>query len=216
MAKTRLVEHLVRAGECVASIAASARTSLEALWTLPENAELRQTRDDPYVLAPGDRVQVPVAEGQRHTLATGMRHVFRRIATHTDFEVTARLARRPRADIGFVLVLDGDEGHAIEGTTDGASVVRARIPASARRGVLRFADGRGTMSFGLGELDPLATMAGIQGRLRDLGYYAHAVDGIWGPRTARALRNFQRAHALPVTGRADDATVAGLRGSYGR
>jgi len=83
-------------------------------------------------------------------------------------------------------------------------------------GVLRFADGRGTMSFGLGELDPLATMAGIQGRLRDLGYYAHAVDGIWGPRTARALRNFQRAHALPVTGRADDATVAGLRGSYGR
>ncbi len=211
-----MVEHLVRVGECAASIAASARTTIEALWNLPENAELRQTRGDPYVLAPGDRVQVPVAQGQRHTLPTGMRHVFRRIATHTDFEVTARLAGRPRADIGFVLVLDDDEGQAIEGTTDGAGVVRARIPATARRGVLRFADGRGTLSFGLGELDPLATMAGIQGRLRDLGEYGHAVDGVWGPHTARALRNFQRAHGLPITGHADDATVARLRGSYGR
>ncbi len=82
--------------------------------------------------------------------------------------------------------------------------------------MLRFSDGRGTLSSGQGELDPLATMAGIQGRLRDLGEYGHAVDGVWGPRTVRALRNFQRAHALPVTGRADDATVARLRESYGR
>lgn len=216
MAKTRVIEHVVRAGECVASIAASARTSLEALWTLPDNAELRQTRDDPYVLAPGDRVQVPVAEGQKHVLATGMRHVFRRIATHTDFQLTVTLAGRPRADLGFVLVLDGDEAHTIEGTTDDAGVVRARIPATARTGVLRFADGRGALSFGLGELDPLDTMAGVQGRLRDLGYYGHAVDGDWGPHTARALRNFQRTHALPITGRADDDTIASLRARYGR
>jgi len=37
-----------------------------------------------------------------------------------------------------------------------------------------------------------------------------AIDGIWGPNTAKALRAFQKQHDLPATGRATHATLAKL------
>ena len=36
------------------------------------------------------------------------------------------------------------------------------------------------------------------------------VDGIWGPKTERALRLYQRAHGLPATGRMNASTRAML------
>jgi peptidoglycan hydrolase-like protein with peptidoglycan-binding domain len=50
----------------------------------------------------------------------------------------------------------------------------------------------------------------IQVKLAEQGYYAGAIDGIIGPQTRDALRNFQRAHRLPVSGHLDEATVAKL------
>lgn len=216
MPKISLREYVVRPGDCIASIAATARTTVAALWDLAENAELRELRKDPYVLAEGDRVMVPHADGSTHTLQTNLRHVFRRQATHTDFRVKARHNGKPRANLGFRLVLDGDEATAIEGTSDDEGVVRARIPASAQRGVIEFADGRGALVFQLGALDPIDTLAGVQGRLRNLGHYLQSVDGELGPFTARALRNFQRVSGIAVTGLPDDPTIAALRVAYGR
>ncbi|RMG53820.1 MAG: BON domain-containing protein [Acidobacteria bacterium] len=50
----------------------------------------------------------------------------------------------------------------------------------------------------------------IQRKLAQQGYYGGAIDGIIGPQTREALRNFQRAHRLPVTGHIDEATIAEL------
>jgi len=38
----------------------------------------------------------------------------------------------------------------------------------------------------------------------------YGVDGFMGPETSSAIRNFQKAHELPETGQADEATVAAL------
>lgn len=38
----------------------------------------------------------------------------------------------------------------------------------------------------------------VQNRLRQLGYYDRAADGVWGPATQEALEHFQRARRLPV------------------
>lgn len=51
----------------------------------------------------------------------------------------------------------------------------------------------------------------VQELLRANGYQISA-DGIWGPRSAEALRTFQRAQGLRVTGQPDEATMAALRG----
>jgi len=49
----------------------------------------------------------------------------------------------------------------------------------------------------------------IQQALNDNGYNV-AVDGIWGPNTESALRQFQASRNLPQTGSADSQTLAAL------
>ena len=51
----------------------------------------------------------------------------------------------------------------------------------------------------------------VQQRLHDLGFYVRDnIDGHWGPNTAAALRNFQRARGLDPTGQLDSRTMAAL------
>ena len=53
-------------------------------------------------------------------------------------------------------------------------------------------------------------LSAVRVALRKLGYDAGPVNAAMGPRTAEALRSFQRRHGLPVTGRADESTVTAL------
>ena len=51
----------------------------------------------------------------------------------------------------------------------------------------------------------------VQRALAQLGYYHGPVDGVVGPQTERAIRWFQSADSLPVTGEIDSATLRALR-----
>jgi hypothetical protein len=51
----------------------------------------------------------------------------------------------------------------------------------------------------------------VQRALAQLGYYHGPVDGVVGPQTERAIRWFQSADSLPVTGAIDSATLRALR-----
>jgi hypothetical protein len=55
------------------------------------------------------------------------------------------------------------------------------------------------------------TVTAVQQELARLGYYRGPVDGIMGPQTRQAIRSFQSAKRLPVTGLVDGATLKGLR-----
>jgi hypothetical protein len=50
----------------------------------------------------------------------------------------------------------------------------------------------------------------VRAALTERGYHAGPLDGVMNPRTAEALRTFQRRHGLHVSGRPDPATVAAL------
>ena len=54
------------------------------------------------------------------------------------------------------------------------------------------------------------TVRSVQQALNDRGFQAGAVDGQWGPSTEDALRRFQAAAGLPVTGSADSQTLNAL------
>ena len=50
----------------------------------------------------------------------------------------------------------------------------------------------------------------LQAALQGNGAKNLAVDGIWGPNTTQALRDYQTQHGLPTTGRFDHATAEKL------
>ena len=54
------------------------------------------------------------------------------------------------------------------------------------------------------------SMADAQARLKRLGWYSGAVDGLYGPRTAKALKDYQDNVGLPRTGVVDSATANAL------
>ena len=55
-------------------------------------------------------------------------------------------------------------------------------------------------------LEPIASLRGVQQRLKDLGYYTKAVDGVAGEKseTTNAIKTFQYLNNFPVTGNAAD------------
>jgi Putative peptidoglycan binding domain len=55
------------------------------------------------------------------------------------------------------------------------------------------------------------TVIAVQNELTQLGYYHGPVDGLIGPQTEKAVRWFQSADKLPVSGQIDDPTLKALR-----
>lgn len=55
-----------------------------------------------------------------------------------------------------------------------------------------------------------ATVRAVQAELQRTGFYSGEVDGIWGSQSAAAVRRFQLANDLRVTGELNEATLAGL------
>ena len=55
-----------------------------------------------------------------------------------------------------------------------------------------------------------SSVSQVQSALSREGYYSGAVDGSLGPETRNALRRYQRARGLSVTGRVDRATINAL------
>lgn len=209
---------VVGPGDCLLSLARRYETSVEIIWSAPENAALRARRARPNQLLPGDVVHVPEKVERSLRVASDRRHRFR-LSEPEDCEVCIRLRRagEDRAGVPFTMVLHGSH---FQGVTDGSGRVRVRVPRSARGGFLVVHDPAGEERYPvrLGHLDPLdddAPATGAQARLNHLGFLCGAVDGVIGPRTRRALRLFQRSRELPITGELDAPTREALRSEHG-
>jgi len=63
-------------------------------------------------------------------------------------------------------------------------------------------------------LPPISELAGVQARLRNLGFHAGRISGELDDDTRDAIEQFQRKRSLPITREPDDATVAKLRAEY--
>ncbi|HWL82055.1 MAG TPA: peptidoglycan-binding domain-containing protein [Roseomonas sp.] len=53
-------------------------------------------------------------------------------------------------------------------------------------------------------------MRNLQGRLRALGFYRGATDGVWGPGTQAAIERFQQGRGLQATGQLNPATAQAM------
>lgn len=206
--------HVVQQGESLSAIAHrygffDART----VYDDPSNAGLRDKRPDPDLLYPGDEVVIPDREARTETGATDRRHRFSVRGKRSVLRIFLRdILDEPLAGVPYDLEIDGQK--VVEGRPTGADgLVEHPIAPDARRGTLTTPEW--TWTFAIGALNPIPQtpddgISGVQGRLWNLGYDTGPIDGVLGKRTAAALRHFQEDQHLPVTGRADPATVARL------
>ncbi|MFY8216179.1 MAG: peptidoglycan-binding protein [Chthoniobacterales bacterium] len=54
------------------------------------------------------------------------------------------------------------------------------------------------------------TVLAVQSQLKKSGFYSGGVDGVWGSQTAAAVRRYQLANDLRVTGELNEATLESL------
>lgn len=205
--------HNVGQGDCFLSVAQQYGFFWETLWNHPRNAELKNARKDPAILFPGDVVFVPEKQEKIVSKSTGQMHKFK------VKNIPAKLHMRflddegkPRANLKYVLDIDGKE---FKGTTDGNGAINVSIPPGAKSGKLVFEDEDEEYDLFLGYLDPIEKLTGVQARLKGLCYYNGNTSGEMNPETEQAIKDFQEANKMEITGQVDDLLRNKLKDIYG-
>jgi hypothetical protein len=207
--------HRVLQGEHLPGIArAYGFENFTTLWNHPRNALLRQHRENPWALLPGDEIWIPDLEPARFTLQTGKRHA---LTVHTQpLYLRLRvldLAGEPMRNTPCVLEVDSSREELV---TDGEGTVELPVGPTARSGTLSIAGL--VFELVLGGLDPVPEPSGLAGRLSNLGYptddprYPDPESQEW---VRFALELFQRDNALDVTGAPDAGIPQQLVEKYG-
>jgi hypothetical protein len=199
-------EHTVKQGESIANIAFVYGFFPDTIWDLPENKALKEKRQNPDVLLPGDVVFVPDKRVKEVSLPPNRTHKFKCRNTPKTFRVQLLRQNRPVPDMAYDIEVDGWKK---KGTTSGGWIIE-NIPPNSRKAVIILEEGL-TYKMELGYLDPPEEISGIQGRLRTLGYYKGPVNGIMEESTTEALKIFQHSNKLEVTGIVDEPTRSLLK-----
>ncbi|PRP90834.1 putative peptidoglycan binding domain protein [Enhygromyxa salina] len=200
-------------GECLSTIALSRGFAPETVWDHGDNAELRERRNDPNALLPGDALFVPELEEKDEPVETDTSKTFQ--LSVGPIRLRVRLTRHGKARAAEAYVLELDDGVTLEGETDGEGWIDQPISITAKSAKLSLRDGAEVHELEIGHLDPHDEPTGVQSRLRGLGFYFGEVDGELGPKTRAALERFQKARGLERSGEADDATASALRDDFG-
>lgn len=206
--------HVVREGECISSIALAYGFFRGTLENHPENAELCRLRQNLNTLMPGDVVFIPEKRVGTRQCETGRRHRFLRRGVPEQLRVRfLDRTGRPRARFAYALEVDGvrregrlnQEGWLEERVWPGARMATIELRGGDRPEVYRFA---------LRRLPPIDEIAGIQARLRNLGFYDGEINQCLDDATFAAIQRFQAAHGMSPSGVVDAATLTALAHAY--
>lgn len=207
--------HVVKQGECFATIAQAHGLRGDALYKHPDNAALRKKRPNPNILHPGDEVAIPEREPKELSVPSGAKHRFK--VKVSKRELRLRLLDHggdPIAGAAYVLEADGER---VEGKTTGDGEIVEAISSGARTATLTV--GARVLVLECAALDPLTDapdegVSGARERLRNLGYDVGEASSELDPRTRTALALFQHEAKIDVTGKLDDATRARLGAAH--
>lgn len=206
------VQHTVRDGDCISSLALRYGMAPKTIWDHPENSELAKARNR-SVLQPGDVVHVPPQEEHSESCATEKRHSFERVGVPA--MVRIRLLKNGKPFKGEKYTLDIRDGERLAGTTDDEGWLEHFIPPDAMEGVLVCDKGARRFELLFASLDPPETLKGVQARLQGMGLNPGQVDGKMNRTLSGAISEFQKAQGLKVTGEADKGTTDKLRSLFG-
>jgi len=204
--------HTVKQGEHLPKIAEQYKfADYRTIWNHPNNAALKEQRQNPNVLWPGDKVFIPPKEIKKVPSATAKKHRFQLITQKIMLRLAVRdLDSNPIADTPCVLEVDGS---SYQLTTDGDGKIEQPIPKNAAGGKLTI--GEIEVPIKIGHLDPVEELPGWRARLNNLGYRAGASDDLNDPQLRSAVEEFQCDYDLQVDGESGPQTQGKLKEVHG-
>ena len=199
--------HVVQEGECMNSIAADTGFFWDTLWNHESNAALRTLRENPNVLKPGDKVNIPDKRVKEESGQTGLVHTFRMkgVPVRLNFQFVDRLGN-PRQGLGYKLKVDGSE---VSGTLDEEGRLSEVIKPGSKKATLTL-DTKEKYEFDLGHMEPVDTTKGLKGRLKNLGFYRGEINDTMDDETKNAIKRYQMRKGLAPTGEATPETRSAL------
>jgi hypothetical protein len=185
-----MTNHTVQQGDCLSSIAYENGFFWQTLWDADENADLKELRQDPRVLMPGDMVVIIDKRQDSYDGQTVQRHRFRMRGVPAKLRIQLMWNGQPRANEDYQLEIDDLK---ISGTTDGDGKIELTIPPNAKAGTLTIGKElrRRSYQLKLGALNPVDDISGLQQRLNNLGYWCGPSAGEMNDETRAAVRAFQ-------------------------
>lgn len=231
--------YTVRDGEWVGSIAEKfGYTDWEHdVWTRSENAQLKELRKDPHVLAVGDVLFIPPWEDKQVDGATAQRHKFK-LKAPTEI-LRLRVVdeyKNPLKNEEYELTLrydpSGGSYKQANKKTDGTGAFTETVPSTTTVGMLKFPRLKQTIRLRFGYLTPMdpdkpeLLYRGGQQRLLAIGFNPGPINGEYNSMTRGAIKSFQQfckdnpnlthvADAGPVDGILGPKTRAALTKYYG-
>ena len=206
----------VKQGDCISSIGAEHGFFWETIWNQAENAALRDERRNPNALLPGDRLFIPEIRLKDEYGETKLHHRFRLKGVPVRMRFCLQTwDGRPRPNIPYVLEVDGKKS---QGVTDDTGMLETIIEPHARKAKITVTPPEcpeEKYEFNVGYMNPAQHITGIQGRLKNLGFYKGEISGNFDDATRYAIKEFQARTGLPQTGEVSPEFVSALDSAHG-
>ena len=211
----------VKAGDTITKIAlAHGFYKWETIWKDASNKSLREKRNNPHVLHPGDSVVIPEIKRNEVACSTEKHHVFQVPALKEVLRLRVEQSRgEPMSKKPYKLTLDGKE---YSGDTNENGLIEVEIPVNSEKGELKVEGCLWPLE--IGHLNPVdestsdGKISGAQARLNNLGYDCGEITGTMNDQTREAIRAFQADQSFDEdkqTGDLDDDTCARLKTAHG-
>jgi Putative peptidoglycan binding domain/LysM domain len=211
--------YTVEQGDHLSSIAKdNGFTDYTIIWNHPKNADLKNKRQNPNILFPGDEIFIPDMEEKQESGATDKRHTFKVDKKPLFLRLVLEdLYEKPIGGAQCALRISDQ---VTQPTTTAEGKIQQEIPLDAHDAFLvirgdqtPFADT--LITFKIGDLDPIDEQSGQIARLNNLGYFAGAIDGSDDTAFESAVEEFQCDHGLTVDGDCGPKTQAKLKLAHG-
>lgn len=170
--------HIVKQGEHLSSIAAEhGFAHFRTIWEHPRNAALRQKRENPHVLFPGDEVFIPDREEKVVQVPAGRTHTFQIAEELLLLRLRVRdFNNEPLKQNTFCLLTVGPLGSGRRLFPNEKGIIEDELERRIRLGELVIPSKNIKMDLKIGSLDPPDTLSGQRARLNNLGYCAGFAD----------------------------------------
>lgn len=188
------------------------------IWDHPNNADLKQKRQSPNVLFPGDLLFIPDRQLREESRSTDKQHPFKMKTNVLKLRLILEdLYEKPIGNAACILAL-GNESRNVK--TDGAGRIEQEIRPDLHDAILVIQDAQTpfentNIPIKIGDLDPVTEASGQIARLNNLGYFAGDVDQPDQLAVESAVEEFQCDHGLGVDGICGPNTQSKLKQVHG-